>query len=85
VGTDAQIEASLLAFNDSNTGSIVPSKPMNVVGSVGVDQLFLSRFPSAPGSIQYDPRLKAATDNDEIFALTVSPWVRYEDISFAKE
>ncbi|HMM61887.1 MAG TPA: hypothetical protein PKC25_17350 [Candidatus Rifleibacterium sp.] len=58
---------------------------MNVLGSVGVDQLVLGRFPSSPGSIQYDPRLKAATDNDEIFALTVSPWVRYEDISFAKE
>lgn len=85
VGTDAQIEASLLAFNDSNTGAIVPSKPLNVLGSVGVDQLFLSRFPSSPGHIQYDQRLKAATDNDEIFALTVSPWVRYEDISFAKE
>ncbi|MDD3147257.1 MAG: hypothetical protein PHD82_08145 [Candidatus Riflebacteria bacterium] len=85
IGTEARIEASLLAFNDSNTGSIVPSKPMNVFGAVGVDQLYLGRFPSAPGKIEYDPRLKAGSDNDEIFALTVSPWVRYEDIAFSKE
>lgn len=85
IGTSARIEASLLAFNDSNTGSIVPSKPMDILGAVGVDQLFLSRFPTTPGKIEFDPKLKTDSDNDEIFTLTVSPWVRYEDITFSKE
>lgn len=85
IGTSARIEASLLAFNDSNTGSIVPSKPVDILGAVGVDQLYLNRFPSSPGKIDYDPKLKTSTDNDEIFSLTISPWVRYEDIAFSKD
>jgi hypothetical protein len=85
VGTAAQIEASLLAFNDSNTGSVVPTKSLNVKGSVGVDQLFLGRYPTTPAKIEFDPRLKTDSDSDEIFSLNVSPWVRYEDISFSKE
>ncbi len=85
VGTEARIEASLLAFNDSNTGSIVPSKPLDVLGAVGVDQLFLGRFPSSPGKIAYDPKLKTNSDSDEIFSLTISPWVRFEDIAYRKE
>lgn len=85
VATEAQIEASLLAFNDSNSGSIVPSKAMNILGAVGVDQLFLSRYPTTPGKIQFDPRLKTDSDADEVFTLTMSPWVRYDDISFSKE
>ena len=85
IGTEATIEASLLAFNDANTGSIVPAKPINVVGAVGVDQLFLSRFPSSPGKLTYDPKLKTNSDSDEIFSLTVSPWVRFEDITYRKE
>ncbi len=85
IGTSARIEASLLAFNDSNTGSIVPTRAIDVLGAVGVDQLFLSRFPSTPGKIEFDPKLKTNADSDEIFSLTVSPWVRYEDIAFSKE
>lgn len=85
IATSSKIEASLLAFNDSNSASIVPSKAFDVVGSVGVDQLFLNRFPATPSKIEFDQRLRVDSDNDEIFSVTVSPWIRYDEIVFGKE
>jgi hypothetical protein len=83
--TNEPIEASLLAFNDSNNASIVPSKPFKVVGSVGVDRLSLNRYPAATSQIEYDPRLRVKAKDEEVFALTISPWVRFENISFSKD
>lgn len=85
IATEARIEASLLAFNDSNSASIVPSKPFAVFGAVGVDQLFLNRFPATPSKIEFDPRLRTDSDADEIFTMSMSPWIRFDDISFSKE
>jgi hypothetical protein len=85
IASSELIEASLLAFNDSNSGSIIPSKPFSVNGSIGVDQLFLNRFPSSPARIEFDSRLKTDSDTEEIFSLNLSPWIRFDDISFSKE
>ncbi|MEW6710734.1 MAG: hypothetical protein AB1403_12985, partial [Candidatus Riflebacteria bacterium] len=85
IGTSDPIEASLLAFNDSNNASVVPSKAFKVVGAFGVDRLALNRFPSAVSEIQYDPRLKVESKNEEIFSITISPWIRFENIEFSKE
>lgn len=85
IATSSRIEASLLAFNDSNNASIVPSKPFEIVGSVGVDQLYLNRFPTTPSKIEFDPRLKTDSDANEVFSLNISPWIRYDDMSFSKE
>lgn len=83
--TSEPIEASLLAFNDSNNSSILPSKPFKVVGAFGVDRLSLNRYPSAVSQIEYDPRLKVKAKDEEIFSLTISPWIRFENISFSKD
>ncbi|GAB4280412.1 MAG: hypothetical protein Kow0029_24960 [Candidatus Rifleibacteriota bacterium] len=85
IATSEPIEASLLAFNDSNNASIVPNKNFKVIGSVGVDRLYLNRFPSTPSEIEYDPRLKVVSKSDEIFAITISPWIRFENITFSKD
>ncbi|MFZ5952459.1 MAG: hypothetical protein ACOYXC_17290, partial [Candidatus Rifleibacteriota bacterium] len=85
IGTSDPIEASLLAFNDSNNASVVPSKAFKVVGAFGVDRLAFNRFPSAVSEIQYDSRLKVESKNEEIFAITISPWIRFENIEFSKE
>ena len=85
VATSEPIEASLLVFNDSNSASIIPSKPMNVVGAVGIDRLSLNYFPNSASTIEYDPRLRVEAKDQEIFAITISPWVRFENIDFSKE
>jgi hypothetical protein len=84
ISTSEPIEASLLAFNDSNNGTISPSSGFNVTGAVGVDRLYLSRYPSTPSQITYDPRLKVENKNEELFAVTISPWIRFENIGFSK-
>ncbi len=85
VATSEKIEAALLAFNDSNSASIFPSNPLNVKGCIGVDKLYLDRYPLTAGVIEYDPRFKAESANDEIFTVNLSPWIRFDDINFAKE
>lgn len=85
VATESRIEASLLAFNDDKSGSIIPSKPFDVLGAVGVDQLFISRYPSTPSKIEFDPKLRTDSDAEEIFSITMSPWIRFDDITFSKE
>lgn len=84
IATSDSIQASLLAFNDSNNASIVPNKNYNITGAVGVDRLYLSRYPVSESQITYDPRLKVQSKNQEIFAITISPWIRYENINFSK-
>ncbi|NLF98194.1 MAG: hypothetical protein GX569_15785 [Candidatus Riflebacteria bacterium] len=83
--TSERIEASLLAFNDSNSGSISPSRAFDVVGNIGVDQLYLNRFPTTPSRVEFDQRLRTDSDANEIFSINMSPWIRYDDINFAKE
>ncbi|OGK08871.1 MAG: hypothetical protein A2W80_06495 [Candidatus Riflebacteria bacterium GWC2_50_8] len=83
--TSDRVEASLMAFNDSNSGSLSPSRAFDVQGAVGVDQLYLSRFPTTPSRVEFDPRLRADTDAGEVFAVNMSPWIRYDDISFSRE
>jgi hypothetical protein len=85
IATSEPIEASLLAFNDSNNASIIPNKSFRVHGAVGVDRLNLNRYPSTPGEIEYDNRLKVQNKDEERFAITISPWIRFENISFSKE
>lgn len=85
IATDEPVEASLLAFNDSNDGSIYPSQPFNVVGAVGVDRLFLNNYPSGASTITYDERLRAADNSDEIFSISMSPWIRFDDLNFSRE
>lgn len=85
IATSETIEASLLAFNDSNNASIVPSKSFKVVGSVGVDRLYLNRFPSTASQIEYDPKLKVQSKSDEVFSITISPWIRFDNIGFSKD
>lgn len=85
IGTSDRIEASLLAFNDSNSGSISPSRAFDVLGAVGVDQLYLSRFPSTASRIEFDQRLRADSDAKEVFSVSLSPWIRYDEINYARE
>ena len=84
VATNEKIEASLLAFNDDKTGTIIAYKPYSVLGAVGVDQLNADRYPTGISKIEYDPRLKTQTDSEQIFSLTLSPWIRFEDVSYQK-
>ncbi|MBU1106373.1 MAG: hypothetical protein KKB51_06885, partial [Candidatus Riflebacteria bacterium] len=85
LATSERIEASLLAFNDSNSSSIVPSRAFNLLGALGVDQLYLSRFPSTASRVEFDPRLRVDSDAGEIFSVSMSPWIRFDDINFSKE
>ena len=85
IATSEPIEASLLVFNDSNSGSIIPSKPFKVNGAVGVDRLSLNNYPNSVSSIEFDQRLKVESKDEEVFAITISPWIRFENIGFSKE
>lgn len=85
ITTSDPIEASLLAFNDSNNATVIPSKPFKVVGAFGVDRLSFNRYPTGVSEIQFDQRLKVQAKNEEIFAITISPWIRFENIEFSKE
>lgn len=84
ITTDQPIHASLMAFNDSNSGSISAFKPLDIHGSVGVDRLYSSRLPNTVSKITYNKRFKVNQDNNEIFSITISPWIRFEHINYSR-
>jgi hypothetical protein len=80
------IEASLLAFTDKSplSGGVKCVGPFKIFGSLGVDRLFWHSKPFVC-EIEYDKRLKPESAANEIFQITFSPWIRFENKIFSRQ
>ncbi len=87
VKTTDTIEAALLAFGDNSTlNSGIKSYVQNfkIFGCLGVDRLF-AHSNGLKCEIDYDKRFKANSKQDEIFILSLIPWIRFENKEFSKK
>lgn len=84
VTTSEKIEASLMAFNDSNSGTIRAQKSLDLFGALGVDRFYSNSFPSSVSKLAYDARFKAENKNEEVFSISISPWIRFEHIEYGR-
>jgi hypothetical protein len=85
IKTQKDIQAALLAFNDSRNGGVVSDNgPFSLYGCLGVDLLFPFRR-ALECTIEYDPRFRPAGYNEEIFSISVLPWVKLENKRFSRK
>lgn len=84
ISANDRIEAAILAFNDDVRATMYAFNSFRIIGALGVDQLVLQNYPAQPITIEYDDRFRATSESEEIFTITTSPWIRYDDITFSR-
>lgn len=74
INTANEIHAALVAVNDSGTGTVESTEPLNLNGMILADRLNLQNWSRSEHVIVYD---RALSDPDKTYQISVSRWVNY--------